>query len=196
MKIYDSDGYRTLTFRIDKATTAAYSEGLQDIHYGDSLNIVLSGSCLRDVDPDEVTAGFFTCDSAASSVQVSTEPTSGWAFVPNCTDRIYGSISLFTAEAAAAVSGKLPGEPVELRFYAREDGGKVLVDTSVNMLPCPAMIAEGGAVPGVISGFILKTKFSAAGFTAIAAMPTLTPAQREARVQALLVYLGSLATTP
>ena len=181
---YDTDGFRTLTLRADKASRTAFCEGLQNLHYGDAITLVVSG--VQGCTPASLVFGIYDPDSTCISIA-----TTAFAFVPGCVDKVYAQISLLTVEAAAATAALAPGVPVEVRVYLYETGGKTWLDTSASLYPNPAVSGGDGTacIAYVTAGDL------AALATSVAAMPSLNAAQREARFNALLVGLQALCSS-
>lgn len=180
---YDTDGFKTLVLRTDKGTRTAFCEGLQSLHYGDAITVVVSG--VQGCVPANLVFGIYDAESNSLA-----DVPAAFAFVPGCVDKVYANISLHTTEAATAVTGKAPGEATEVRLYLYETGGKTWLDTSANLYPNPA-VAGGGGTPS--SCYVTCAELAAA-VAPILTMPTLNAVQREARFNALLAALSNLAT--
>lgn len=179
---YDIDGFRTLTLRACKPTAAAFQEGLQDLHYGDAVTLVVTGvtGCV----PSELLFGVYDKDSAVLNTAAV------WAFVPGTKDRVYANFSLATAAALAAVAGVALGKSVEIRIYLCENGGRTLLDVPIDFYPNPA--SPGGESEAVL-GFVTKAQLAQLAQDTLD-MDAFNAAQREARFIHLLQGLVALTT--
>jgi len=182
---YDTDGFKTVVMRVDKSSRSAEPEGLSSFHYGDSITLVVTE--MLGCDPAHLTFGAFDVDSN----QLATVSGS-FAFVPGTSDKVYASVSFATAEALAAVSDCALGEPAPVRFYLFESGGKTWMDTSVDLYPEPLVAYTLPSPPPAAGNAYVTQADLAAAIAPVLAMPTLTAAQREARVDALLQILTTL----
>lgn len=182
---YDTDGFKTVVLRVDKATRDAVPEGIKVLHYGDSVTFVITE--MMGCDPSDLVFGAFDADS----VQVASLSGS-FAFVPGTNDKVYANVSFATAEALAAVSDLPLGDPATLRLYLYESGGKTWLDTSMDIFPEPVVAYSMPNPPPVAGNAYVTQADLAAALAPVLAMPTLTAAQRESRMDALLQILTNL----
>lgn len=176
-----NDDFKTITFRVDLESRTASLEGPRVLHYGDSLKLVFTG--LYGCRKDSLTAGFISPSEEAYS-------TGGLSFswVPGSKDAVYTDVSLDASGLASALDGVLPGSSVPARFYLSESGAVTWVDMPFSIMPSPLL----NIAPAEPEGTFVPRSALIGLAGAVAAMPTLTPAQREARFQYLLTGLSGL----
>ena len=181
---YDIDGFKTLTLRACRGSRAAVCEGLRDLHFGDSLTVVVTGvaGCV----PAALVFGVYGPDSEL----LSAVGAGGWAFVPGSTDAVYASVSVDADPAAVNLANTLaPGVPVEVRLYLYETGGRTWIDSAIDFYPNPAV---AGGTAGAANSFVTRAQLAALA-DSVLAMPALTAYQKEQRFLTLLNGLAALA---
>ena len=175
------DDFKTLTLRLDVSTRTASAEGPSVLHYGDSLKVVVSG--IYGASKDALTLGFLSPTGAFYS-------TGGTSFswVPGCLDAAYVTVSLDSAPLATAMASVEPGTPVPCRIFLVESGAVTWLDMAAEILPSPLLTVNpvDPQDPFVPRSALIGLAAS------VSSMPTLTAAQREARMQALLSGLAAL----
>ena len=182
MNDYDTDGFRTMTLRADRSSRSAVCEGLSNLHYGDSLVLVVTG--VNGCDPDNLIFGIY----GSESQRLDEVSDTGWQFLPGRVDAVYAEVSLLTANAEALSGTLSPGEPAEVRVYLSETGSKTWIDSSADFYPNPTL--SGGSA-GTANDFVLRSSLRALA-NAVAAMPSLNAYQREQKLDALLARLAAL----
>ena len=184
------DDFRMITLRAT-GNKAAALEGFTDLSQGDSVKIVVRNLPGADVS----TLKFYLFSKAAPAVALIT-PATGFAAVSGFADAFYATADISSAALASALDDLELGDPLIVRAYVA-DTNFVWIDSDLEILPSPHVGA--GPWPEPVSPFamedevILKADLLA-GITPILAMSTLTPAEREARMNALLNLLNSLAS--
>ena len=181
-----TDGFKTLTFRVDPPTRTAVTDVPCVLHVGDDSLIFVFAN-VYGIDPATCVAGLF--DPADSGQNLGVFST--FAFVPGDTSAVYCRVGLNTDElaTAAAVAAADMGEAAALRLYLM-DGTKTWLDTDVPVYREPLSSASGATAS---SAWVTKASLAAIA-AAVNMMPTLTAAQREARFQYLVTALAALAT--
>lgn len=179
-----SDGFKNVTFRIDEGSRSATLDSGDTVHYGDSLVMKFCG--VAGIDPDTATLGLFAKTAGNYSAAVSVAA-GNILFSPGTTDTVYCLVSLLTSEVKKAVDAVLPGSPAVFRIYLR-DAEATFLDQDIEVYPSPLVSASPSA-PGDV--YVTAAQIKAVT-DSVAAMPTLTAAQREARFAALLTLLGGL----
>ena len=177
---YSSDGFRTLTLRYARGAKSAVAEGLRDIHYGDSVSVVLRGC--QGLDPDTAVVGCYSPNGVPIAAV-----TQSLRRVPDA-DIFYVILSFRTDACAAAVAQTPVGDAVEARLFVA-DAVRTWADHAFQLYANPAIADGGGDVP--VSGFVSVASLRALA-AAVAELPADTPARREARFAALLAGLLNL----
>ena len=180
--VKDSDSFRTVTFRCSAGGRPASPDCGDVLYAGDSLKLVLTQA--KGVDESAATLGFFDADGTLVS------SCAAFPFTRSAEDpgMLYATVSLATDAAHAAVEGCDPGDGAPVRCYVY-DGVATWADAAFTLMPQP--LAAGGGTPGTGAAHVTKAELIAIA-TAVAAMDTLTAAQREARMNALLAALAAL----
>ena len=186
-----NDGFVALTLRASRGSASACSDFSDCLHYGDGVNLTVTG--VQGIDVATTMVSFTlpeTPYSAVSCLLYSTLP--AVSFAQGRKDAICCTLSLLTDEAKALAAKGTPGNPAKMRLYV-SDGSKTWVDTEVSILPSPLL---DGVTPSDIGDpFVQASKLAAIG-TAMNRMPTSTPAQREARVNYLILQFMGLGVPP
>jgi hypothetical protein len=138
----------------------------------------------KGVDESAATLGFFGADGELVS------SCAAFPFTRSAEDpgMLYATVSLATDAAHAAVEGCDPGDGAPVRCYVY-DGVATWADAAFTLMPQP--LAAGGGTPGTGAAHVTKAELKAVA-DAVSAMDTLTAAQREARMNALLAALAAL----
>ena len=179
-----SDSFKDVMFRVDPGTRSAVLDASDVIHYGDSLVFRFSG--VPGIDADTATVGIFP--KTAGNYQPAVFVAAGSVhFTPGSTDSVYCLASLLTTTVKAAVDAQLPGVPATFRIYLR-DSETTFLDQDIDIYPSPLVNAYP---PDPAEIYITAGPLKALA-AAVAAMPTLTSAQREARLDAWLTGIGGL----
>lgn len=179
-----SDGFKEATFRIDAGSRSATLDSADTFHYGDSLVLTFAG--VPDIDLATATLGIFA-KTAGNYTAAVTVAAGDMHYVSGTTDSVYCLASLLTSAVKTAVDAMIPGTPATFRLYLR-DSGATFLDQDIEIYPSPLTNASP-ATPGDV--YVTAAQIKAVT-DAVALMPTLTAAQREARFAALLTLLGGL----
>ena len=182
-----SDGFKEATFRIDSGSRSAALDSSDTFHYGDSLVLTFAG--VPDIDIATATLGIFakTAGNYAAAVTVAA---GDMHYVTGSTDTVYCLASLLTSPVKTAVDAMIPGVPATFRIYLR-DSEATFLDQDIEIYPSPLTNAAP-ATPGDVYVTAAQIKAIINGVDGVAAMPTLTASQREARFVALITGLGGL----
>ena len=183
MEAYSPDGFKTVTLRADRTTTSAVVEGIGVLHLNDSLTVVVTN--VLGCDPASLLFGIFSAADAPLH-----EGCPVWQFVPGCVDKVYATVSLASAEATALAATLEAGESVDVYLNLAESGGRTWVDIALPFRESPAV--SGGS--GEAATQYLPRAALASVASEVAAMPTLTAAQREARFAKLIQRLAEIAS--
>lgn len=184
-----SDDFRIVTLRA-AGNKAAALEGFTNLSQGDSVKVVvrnLPGA-------DRTSLRFYLFSKADPSVAL-ISPATGFQLVPGTSDSFYATASIASDNLATALDTVEPGSALTVRAYVA-DSYMVWVDCDLDVLPSPHTAETSW--PAVTPPFaaeadvVLKADLLA-GVTPILTMPTLTAADREARMNALLTLLNDLA---
>lgn len=178
-----TDGFRTVTFRVDPPTRTAVTDFPCVLHAGDDSLIFVFAN-VYGIDPDTCAAGLFSPSDPTQNLGAF----SGFAFVPGDTSAAWCRADLTSRELGAALAPSALGECASLRLYLK-DAVRTWLDTDVPVCREPLSSADP-ASPA--SGYITAAQLAAAA-AAVSEMPALTAAQREARFAALLAALEALA---
>ena len=182
-----SDGFKEVTFRIDAGARTATLDASDVVHYGDSLVLTFVG--VPGINIASASLGIFV-KTAGNYTAAVTVAAGDMHFSPGSVDTVYCLASLLTTEVKAAVDAQLPGVPATLRLYLR-DSEATFLDQDIDVYPSP-LVSASPATPGDLYITAAAVKAIIDGVGGVAAMPTLTAAQREARFVALLTGLGGL----
>jgi hypothetical protein len=175
-----TDDFMTMFIRCDRATADAEIDGLRSLRPGTSVTFVLtnvSGVALSTLS---------LC--LYSSTRAELQQITGFAYIPGRTDTVYANASVGSAALNALLATVALGTPTPVRMIAG-DGTSVFADVEIDAYPNPVFTTVAPPTPW--NPFITDTDFT--GIAAIKALPTLTPADREARMVALLNLLDGLA---
>lgn len=183
MNDYDPDGFKTLVLRCERGSCGAVPENLLVLHYGDSLNVVVTG--VRGCDPDDLVFNVVSADGA----QLAEVGAAGWEFVPGRTDAVYATVSLAGGAAEALAQTLDPGQPDDVHIYLFETGGRTWIDTSMPFYPNPAV--TGGSA-GTQALYVTRASVAALARTFLAA-PSDTAYAREQRIVAFMNSLSALS---
>ena len=178
------DGFKEVNFRVDSGSRTATLDASDTVHYGDSLTLRFYG--VGGIDLDTATLGVFA-KTAGNYTAAVTVPPGDIHFSPGTVDTVYCLASLLTAGVKEAVDAVPHGSPATLRIYLR-DSEATFLDQDLEIYPSPLTSASPASPEDV---FVTAAQLKAVT-DAVAAMPTLTAAQREARFQALIDGLGGL----
>lgn len=179
-----SDEFKTVTFRVDPGSRSASLDLSDTLHYGDSLKLVFTG--VYGITPANAVAGFVSAGVSPSSFSSGGDDLS---FVPGSKDAVYSTVTLDQTALKTAADLKAPGSPVSARVYMIEPGVKTWIDMAVDIYPSPLV---DQVIPGTPPSAYVTASDLADALAAVVSMPTLTPAQREARVTAIIEALRSL----
>ena len=179
---YDPDGFKTVTFRVDRGSRSAGADQSDVLHYGDALKLVFTG--VRGISVASATVGLF---SQVAGTSANLASFGSLAFVSGTLDSVYATATLSSVALKALVDAAVPGTPVTLRLYLR-DAVKTYADLDVDVYPCP-LVSASPAVPA--DTYVTAGQLNAIA-AALAAMSTLTAAEREARMNYLVTQLGAL----
>lgn len=179
--VKDPDSFRTVTLRCSAGGRPASPDCGDVLYAGDSLKLVLTQA--KGVDESAATLGFFGADGELVS------SCAAFPFTRSAEDpgMLYATVSLATDAAHAAVAECGPGDGAPVRCYVY-DGVATWADAAFTLMPQP--LAAGGT-PGTGAAHVTKAELKAVA-DAVSAMDTLTAAQREARMNALLAALAAL----
>lgn len=184
-----SDDFRIVTLRA-AGNKAAALEGFTNLSQGDSVKVVVRNLPGADL----ATLRFYLFTKADPAVAL-IAPVTGFELVPGTSDAFYSSADIRSGALATALGAVEPGSALTVRAYVA-DTYMVWVDCDIDILPTPHLSETSW--PGIEAPFatedevILKADLLA-GITPILSMPTLTAANREARMNALLALLNDLA---
>jgi hypothetical protein len=182
--------FRTLTLRVDPSTKGAVAEGFASLSQGDSVKLILTN--LPGADAESLAVYLFS--DAVSPVALIT-PVSTFAAVPDRHDSFYASADISSAALTSALAAVKPGDPLTVRLYVADDN-VVWADCDLDILRSPHLSQESWPdpeAPFARTDTVILRSALLAGVTPIIAMPTLTAAQREARITALLSLLSTLS---
>lgn len=183
--------FRTLTLRISPTTKSATAEGFSVLSQGDSIKLVLTN--LPGADVSSLSFYLFT---KATPPEALISPATSFAEVPDSSNSFYASADISSATLTTALASVLPGNALVARLYVA-DSNAVWADCDIAIQPSPHLSAESWPVPEApfaeTPQVILRSDLLT-GLAPISIMPTLSAAQREARFEALLSMLTSLAT--
>ena len=179
---YDTNGFNTITLRVDPATQVAAVEGPARLHYADSVTFVISG--LKVADPSALLFAVVDGDRNSLATLVAG---SAWAAVPNAPGKFYAKYAIDTAAAQDLSASLALGESATVRLYLRDPSGRTVLDHPVEFYACPFPV-DGGFDPSPSSALVLKAKVAEA-VAAVQAMPSFTLAHLEARFNTLLAKL-------
>lgn len=189
--LIDYSDFRTLHIRANPDKSAIL-EPTFHLNAGESLKVVLSGA--EGVDPSTLVLSLHGKEAPFPALVT---PPSVWYPTPGNPGSYYASVDLSTSAVTSLLSGVIPGGEVLIRLYVA-DGSNVYVDCDVPLSPAPYRSA--GTWPAPTSPFatenqvVLRSALHGA-LQEILAMPTLSAANREARLQSLIAALYA-ATTP
>jgi len=187
----DYSDFRTVRIAVNTDKSAAMDPPVP-WHAGESLKLVVSG-LPASADPDTLLLSLHDTTTPFGALLT---PPAAWYAVPEVPGSYYASLDLATDEISDYLADTTPGDAKYARLYLADAEG-VWLDVAVPLAPAPYL--DQSAWPEPVSPYaqtaavILKADLLA-GITPILAMPTLTAAQREARLQALLNLLETLAT--
>ena len=207
--------FKEVKMSCEPKTRFATVAGIKDLYFGDSIKLYLKNLPLADV--DTLRADLWSQTSPAGLL-ASAAPTTGpldgvvaaFSAVPNKPYDWYCTLDLLTGEIETALTSQTPGEPYPVHLIVGDTNG-VWVDAGMNLYHNPALSAE--TIPPLagdpfVSGSALATALEPyaliddtvdrsdlyADLLVVQAMPTLNPAQSEARFNALLALLVSVST--
>lgn len=187
-----TDGFKTVTFRVDPPTRTSVTDTPCVLHVGDD-SLIFVFSNVYGIDPASCVAGLLDPEVPGHNLATFLS----FAFVPGDTSSVYCRVSLATVELAASLDGGTVdsvtlsgvgiGEAKTLRLYLM-DGTRTWLDMDVPVYREPLSSASGATAS---SAWVTKAALAAVA-THIKTMPTLTAAQREARFQYLVDGLEDL----
>ena len=183
------DDFRTLTLRAN-GDKSAVAEGFASLSQGDSVKLVLTN--LPGADLASLTVYIF---AKASPLVALITPATSFAAVPGRHDSFYASADISSSALTEALVALEPGDQLAARLYVADDNVG-WADCDIGIYPAPHLAQVSWPAPEApfarADAIILRADLLA-GITPIIAMPTLSPAQREARLNALLDLLSTLS---
>lgn len=182
--------FTDVTFRIDRGSRTASSDFSDALHYGDSLKFIVAG--VTGIDLSHAVLGVFEQVAGTSTFLNDGGDTAGdFSFMAGSSDAIYATVALTSARLKTLTEAAVPGTPVVVRVYLT-DGTVTWLDQTMEILPSPVF---SGTVPTSTTGSVFVTTAELHDAAAIAAaMPSATPAEREAKLNRLLSLLEGLYT--
>lgn len=186
MSQYDADDFKTLILRIDRGGRTAVSDFGEVLHYGDGLKVILKGVRGLDLPSAEVSM-VAPVDGAYTVLTTGGEP-GNVNQVPGDCDAAYVTLNLRTDGMKDLTEAVDAGTPVTVRLYL-VDAVKTWVDQEIEVYPSPLLAGSATATPG--DRFVTVGEMHDIA-EALAAMPTLNAADREARFNRLIAMLGGL----
>jgi hypothetical protein len=184
------DDFKTVTFRLDRGSRTAASDYADLLHYGDSLKVVVTG--VAGIDLDHAVLGIFERVAGASAFLNDGGNAAGdFEWMAGSSDAVYATVALTSARLKVLTEAAIPGTPVTVRIYLT-DGAVTWLDQAMEILPSPVF---SGTAPTSTTGSVFVTTAALHdAAVAVAAMPSATPAEREAKLNRLLSLLGGLYT--
>ena len=183
MNDYDTDGFKTLVLRCERGVCGAVPENLLVLHYGDSLNVVVTG--VRGCVPADLVFNVVSEDGS----QLAEVGAGGWEFVPGRTDAVYAAVTLATGNAETLAQTLALGASADVQVYLFETGGRTWVDVSMPFFPNPA-VAGGSA--GAQALYVTRASIAALARTFLAS-PASSAYEREQRIIAFMNSLSALS---
>lgn len=196
-----TDHFKLLKLIVTTNTRSAVVDGVVDLYHGDSVKLYVKG--LPRVDLGSLRADLYP-RAPATGVLARVLPGS-FALVPGRPHDFYATLDLFTDEIKAYLSEAEAGVPKLVQLHVSDAYG-VCVDLTLDVYPNP-QLAEEPANPVPTDPYVKESELvtalgqylltadsidKAALNTAahlVSAMPKLSPAQSEARVDALIAAL-------
>lgn len=141
-----ADKFRTVTLRVDRNTRVARFDGLQEIHFGDSLIVVVDN--VSGIDPDDIQFWVWekVADPARADALVQAQ---GFVAVPGYASRAYLNITFNSAKLGTALAATPVGTPLAVRMIVR-DGSMPFVDMDINVYPNPEITEYPDPDPGAV----------------------------------------------
>lgn len=183
----DFSDFRTLRIRVNPDKSAVLEPPFR-VNAGESLKVIVSGAAGADVG-----TLLLSLHAKESPYTALVTPPAAWYAVPAEPGAFYASLDMATDAVDTLLADTGPGDEVVVRLYVA-DSGNVWADCDLPLTPAPYRDADTWPAPqpAFLTAASGVTKESlAAGVAAVKALPTLTAAQREARVQALLDLLDA-----
>lgn len=197
--------FKVLKLLCDGDSRSATVDGITELYFGDSIKMYLKG--LPNADINTLRVDLFSRTSPAGLL-AQTLP-GNFSLVPDKPYDFYCTLSLLTASIDTLFEAQIPGEAYQTRLIVSDTNG-TWADVEFPLFHNPALSAASlpplvdnpfitaAAVNSLLNKYLLATKSLdkaalSAGVTEVQNLPTLTPAQREARFNALLVLLASLS---
>ncbi len=193
--------FKLLKLLCDQATRTTTVSGLSDLYYGDSIKLYLHG--LPDLDITTVAATLFSTSSPPGLLAQTLA--AGFSAVTDKPEDWYCTLDLLTDEIKDLFVAQTPGDPQSTHLTITDDNG-TFIDVELPLYHSPHF-AEENLAPIVGDPYVTESELAAellaylkivdsidkddlqTAMLLVQAMPTLTPAQSEARVTALISAL-------